>query len=59
MTTDHQRWVLLACAAIFAFFGLWALVDPVGLTALIDIRVLGPDGSADIRAMYGLSLIHI
>ena len=53
MTSDHHRWVLLATAAIFAFFGLWALADPVGLLGMIDVRVDGPDGQADIRAMYG------
>lgn len=45
--------VLFVCAAIFGFLGLWALISPEGMVALLGISARGTDGIADLRAMYG------
>lgn len=45
--------VLLVCAAVFGFLGLWALISPEGLVAVLGIRAEGTDAVADLRAMYG------
>lgn len=45
--------VLLVCAALFGFFGLWGLLSPVGMASMIGVKPTAPDGLNDLRAMYG------
>ena len=52
MTVTFPRIVLAINAAIFTGFGLWALADPVGLVALVDVAAPTPTARADVRATY-------
>lgn len=47
------RIVLVVAAATFAFFGVAYLVDPVGMTAVVDLVPASATARADIRAVYG------
>lgn len=47
------RNLLLVCAALFGFFGLWGLLSPEGMAATIGIKATAADGVNDLRAMYG------
>lgn len=53
MNRVEPRHVLLVCAGIYGFLGLWGLLSPEGMVALIGVKPEGIDGIGDIRAMYG------
>lgn len=45
---------LLALAALgFAAFGLWGVVNPVGMLATVGVRPTSSLGEVELRAMYG------
>ena len=47
------RNLLALIAFAFGFFGLWAMISPTGMVALLGIGAVSPDAMADVRAMYG------
>lgn len=50
---DTERGAVLLTSIIFAFVGLWALIDPAGMVSVVDLHPRSPDALADVRAMYG------
>ena len=38
---------------MFTAFGLWSLFDPVGMTSQLNVIVGGPNGSFEIRGIFG------
>lgn len=38
---------------MFAAFGLWSLFDPIGMTSQLNVIVGGPNGSFEIRGIFG------
>ena len=50
---DTERGAILLTSIIFAFVGLWALIDPAGMVSVVDLHPRSPDALADVRAMYG------
>mgnify|MGYP003627602376 FL=1 len=47
------RLFLAAMAASFAAFGLWSLLDPLGMTSSLGVDVSGPNGAYEMRGVYG------
>ena len=47
------RNLLVLTAFAFGFFGLWAMISPTGMVALVGVEAVTPDAIADVRAMYG------
>ena len=47
------RLFLAAMAASFAAFGLWSLLDPIGMTTSLGVDVSGPNGAYEMRGVYG------
>lgn len=47
------RIYLFIVAALFAVFGLYAFVDPIGMAAGLGIDVSGPNGAYELRGIYG------
>jgi hypothetical protein len=46
--------ILLAFAALaFAPFGIWSLLDPLGMAASLGVEVGGPNGAYEMRGIYG------
>ena len=47
------RLFLAAMAVSFAGFGLWSLLDPLGMTSSLGVNVSGPNGAYEMRGVYG------
>jgi hypothetical protein len=47
------RIFLVAMAASFAAFGLWALLQPLEMTSSLGVDVSGPNGAYEMRGVYG------
>jgi hypothetical protein len=47
------RLFLAAMAVSFAGFGLWSLLDPLGMTSGLGVDVGGPNGAYEMRGVYG------
>ena len=47
------RIFLAAMAASFAGFGLWSLLEPLGMTSSLGVQVSGPNGAYEMRGVYG------
>ncbi|KDA00972.1 hypothetical protein HOC_17951 [Hyphomonas oceanitis SCH89] len=47
------RLFLAAMAVSFAGFGLWSLLDPLGMTSSLGVHVSGPNAAYEMRGVYG------
>ena len=47
------RIFLAIVALLFAAFGIWAVMDPLGMTARLGVDVTGPNGAYEMRGIYG------
>ena len=46
--------VFLGLVALsFIAFGLWSLMDPIGMTGSLGVEVGGPNGAFEMRGIYG------
>ena len=44
---------LAAMALMFTAFGGWSLLDPLGMTSQLNVEINGPNGSFEIRGIFG------
>ena len=47
------RIFLAFTALMLAPFGLWSLLDPLGMTASLGVDISGPNGAYEMRGIYG------
>ncbi len=47
------RATLAIFALLFVAFGLWSLIDPVGMTGRLGVEVSGPSGIFEMRGIFG------
>lgn len=47
------RIFLAFTALMFAAFGLWSLLSPLGMAAGLGVEVGGPNGAYELRGIYG------
>ena len=47
------RIFLGAIAILFVVFGLWSIIDPIGMTARLDVTVTGPNAAFEMRGIFG------
>lgn len=47
------RIFLALMALMFAAFGLYSLLDPLGMAAGLGVEVGGPNGAYELRGIYG------
>lgn len=47
------RIFLAFTALMFAAFGLWSLLSPLGMAASLGVEVGGPNGAYELRGIYG------
>lgn len=59
-TKHHSKYDLMwtriflsAMALMFLAFGLWSLFDPTGMTSQLGVSVSGPNGTFEMRGMFG------
>ena len=50
---------LVGTALVFIAFGLWGLIDPIGMVANLGLDISAPSGATAIRAIYGGFLIGL
>jgi hypothetical protein len=50
MTT---RIFLAGMGLMFTAFGLWSLLDPLGMTSQLGVEIGGPNGTFEIRGIFG------
>ena len=50
---------LVGTAFVFIAFGLWGLIDPIGMVANLGLDISAPSGATAIRAIYGGFLIGL
>ena len=58
LTKLAQGFLLLQGVAFFGL-GVWLLIEPITMASVIGLSPESPAGFAELRAVYGLSLIHI
>ncbi|WP_018147937.1 DUF4345 family protein [Henriciella marina] len=47
------RLFLALIAILFTGFGLWSLIDPIGMTSRLDVNVSGPNALFEMRGIFG------
>ncbi|MAN72830.1 MAG: hypothetical protein CME85_10370 [Henriciella sp.] len=40
-------------ALMFLAFGLWSIIDPIGMTSRLDVTVSGPNAAFEMRGIFG------
>ncbi len=47
------RIFLAGMGLMYTAFGLWSLLDPVGMTGQLGVEIGGPNGTFEIRGIFG------
>jgi hypothetical protein len=47
------RIFLGAIAILFVGFGLWSIIDPIGMTSRLDVTVTGSNAAFEMRGIFG------
>jgi len=47
------RIYLTGMGLMFTAFGLWSLLDPMGMTSQLGVEIGGPNGTFEIRGIFG------
>ena len=47
------RIFLALIAALYIAFGLWSLIDPIGMTSRLDVNVSGQNALFEMRGVFG------